>query len=154
MAVPFFLFFQGQQIIELPRLTFKAILTFAGRDTEGQLVEAAADPWFAIIRMIQRDPGSIYRIDWRDWEEIVAGGWRQDDYDVVTLTPRSGDKGRDVIATKHGVGSIRILAQVKAYNPERVVTAEEALGSRSPSELRINELGEGRSLYMTILSGG
>jgi hypothetical protein len=29
-----------------------------------------------------------------------------------------------------------------------------AVGSRSHSELRINELGEGRSLYMTILSGG
>jgi outer membrane protein OmpA-like peptidoglycan-associated protein len=28
------------------------------------------------------------------------------------------------------------------------------LGSRSPSELRINELREGRWLYMTILSGG
>jgi len=33
-------------------------------------------------------------------------------------------------------------------------TAEELLGSRSPSEARINELGEGRSLYMTMLSGG
>jgi len=30
----------------------------------------------------------------------------------------------------------------------------QALGSRSPSEVRINELGEGQSLYMTILSGG
>jgi hypothetical protein len=29
-----------------------------------------------------------------------------------------------------------------------------ALGNRSPSELRINELREGRWLYMTILSGG
>jgi len=28
------------------------------------------------------------------------------------------------------------------------------VGSRSPSEARINGLGEGRSLYMTILSGG
>jgi PhnB protein len=28
------------------------------------------------------------------------------------------------------------------------------VGSRSHSEIRINELGEGRSLYMTILSGG
>ena len=28
------------------------------------------------------------------------------------------------------------------------------VGSRSPSEVRINELGEGQSLYMTILSGG
>jgi hypothetical protein len=32
--------------------------------------------------------------------------------------------------------------------------APGGLGSRSPSELRINELGEGRSLYMTMLSGG
>jgi hypothetical protein len=42
---------------------------------------------------------------------------------------------------------------------EREVLAEELArldvdGSRFPSELRINELGEGRSLYMTILSGG
>ena len=31
---------------------------------------------------------------------------------------------------------------------------QKRLGSRSPSEHRINKLGEGRSLYMTILSGG
>jgi hypothetical protein len=34
MAVPFFFFFQGQQI-KLPRHTFKVILTFAGRKAEG-----------------------------------------------------------------------------------------------------------------------
>ncbi|MGH8480534.1 MAG: DUF1156 domain-containing protein [Gammaproteobacteria bacterium] len=33
-------------------------------------------------------------------------------------------------------------------------TPRQLLGSRSPSEARINELGEGRSLYVTILSGG
>jgi hypothetical protein len=72
LAVPSFSFFKGSRSSNCPGSTFRAILTFAGRDTEGQLVEAAADPWFAIIRMIQRDPGSIYRIDWRDWEEIVV----------------------------------------------------------------------------------
>ena len=41
------------------------------------------------------------------------------------LTPRSGDKGRDVVATKRGVGSIRLFDQVKAYKPGHVVTAEE-----------------------------
>ena len=58
MAVPFFFFFQPQQeqIINLPKLTFKAILTFAGRHPEGQLVEAVADPWFALMQMIQDDP--------------------------------------------------------------------------------------------------
>lgn len=43
----------------------------------------------------------------------------------MILTPRSGDKGRDVVATKVGVGSIRIFDQVKAYRPGHVVTAEE-----------------------------
>ena len=33
-------------------------------------------------------------------------------------------------------------------------TEPEFDGSRSPSEARINELGEGLSSYMTILSGG
>ena len=38
------------------------------------------------------------------------------------MTPRSGDRGRDVIATKRGHGSIRILDQAKAYKPGHLVT--------------------------------
>lgn len=45
-------------------------------------------------------------------------------FDVV-LTPRSNDKGRDVIATSKGLGSVRFFEQVKAYRPGHVVTAEE-----------------------------
>jgi restriction system protein len=59
------------------------------------------------------------------WEEIVAGAYQKAGFDEVILTPRSGDKGRDVVATKNGVGSIRIFDQVKAYKPGHVVTAEE-----------------------------
>ena len=43
----------------------------------------------------------------------------------MILTPRSGDKGRDVIATKRGIGSIRFFDQVKAYRPGHLVRAEE-----------------------------
>lgn len=125
MAVPLLFFFQEQRIV-LPRVTIKAILTFAGRDTEGQLVEAVGDLWFEIIRIIQRDPQAIYEFDWRQWEEIVAGAWRQAGFDEVKLTPRSGDRGRDVIATNHDGSSIRLFDQGKAYSPGHVVTAEEA----------------------------
>ena len=55
-------------------------------------------------------------------------------------------------------GSMKITVAVAtlasalvAFQPAE---AAKGLGSRSPSEVRINELGEGRSLYMTILSGG
>jgi hypothetical protein len=44
-------------------------------------------------------------------------------------------------------------AQRIQYSPPDC-TGEIEDGSRSPSEARINGLGEGRSLYMTILSGG
>jgi restriction system protein len=45
---------------------------------------------------------------------LVAGAFKTENYDEVTLTPRSGDGGRDVIAVKHGVGCVRILGSVKA----------------------------------------
>jgi phage/plasmid primase-like uncharacterized protein len=50
----------------------------------------------------------------------------------------------------------RFLSQVFADAEETIAYVQRAIGygSRFPSELRINELGEGRSLYMTILSGG
>ena len=41
------------------------------------------------------------------------------------MTPRSGDGGRDIIASKPGLGSIRILDQVKAYSPGHLVNANE-----------------------------
>jgi restriction system protein len=51
---------------------------------------------------------------------MLAGAMSADGYEV-TLTPRSGDHGRDVIAVKHGVGCIRILGSMKAYAPNRLV---------------------------------
>src|SRR5208282_5854203 len=55
---------------------------------------------------------------------FVAGAYEREGYEVV-LTPRSADLGRDLIATKPGVGEIRIFDQVKRYAPHRVVPAEE-----------------------------
>ena len=43
----------------------------------------------------------------------------------MILTPRSGDYGRDVIAVKYGVGSIRVIDQVKAYKPDHLVTSDD-----------------------------
>src|SRR6266446_3923140 len=46
-------------------------------------------------------------------------------YDEVILTPRSGDRGRDVIAIKRGVGCIRIIDSVKAYKPSHLVRHDD-----------------------------
>jgi restriction system protein len=108
-----------------PAITLKAVLHFGSPTAEGVLVQAAAVPWFEILREIKKNPNSIYDIEPRRWEEIIAGAYKEAGFDEVILTPRSGDKGRDVIATRHGVGSVRFFDQVKAYKPGHVVTAEE-----------------------------
>jgi restriction system protein len=43
----------------------------------------------------------------------------------TSLLLQSGDGGRDIIATKIGIGSIRFYDQVKAYKPGHIVTADE-----------------------------
>lgn len=110
---------------EAPEIIIKALLKFSDRTAEGILVQAVALPWFEIMNLIRRDPHAMYKIDPRAWEEIIAGAYKRAGFDEVTLTPRSGDKGRDVVATKKGCGSICIFDQVKAYKPGHVVTAEE-----------------------------
>ena len=109
----------------LPTITLGSVLTFGGNTPNGQIVEAIATPWFRILETFARDPDAIYRIEPRQWEEIIAGAYSAAGFDEVILTPRSGDLGRDVIATRTGVLSIRIIEQVKAYRPGHLVTADE-----------------------------
>ena len=110
---------------ENPAITLKALLSFGDKTSEGRLVEAVSVPWFKILEMIDKNPESIYQIDPFKWEEIIAGAYDAAGFDEVILTPRSGDKGRDVIAIINGVGSIKIVDQVKAYNPDHLVTAND-----------------------------
>lgn len=117
---------EAPQILDLPSIVLQAVLEFGDRTKEGLLVRAVAVPWLAIIRLMQQDRKLIYELDPRKWEELVAGAWRQEGYDVI-LTPRSGDGGKDVIvtATLPGVGRIRLFDQVKRYKPGHLVTADE-----------------------------
>jgi restriction system protein len=115
----------GGEPDDLPEIMLRAALSFSGAVDDGDLVDAVALPWFEILDVLARDPAAAYQIAPRKWEEIIAGAYARAGFDEVVLTPHSGDHGRDVIATKRGVGSIRIFDQVKAYKPGHVVTAEE-----------------------------
>jgi restriction system protein len=113
-----------------PSIILQAVVEFGGKTDEGQLIQALAPPWYEIANLIERDPSLIYQIDSRKWEELIAGWYKAYGFDEVTLTPRSGDLGRDVIAVRKGWGRVRFIDQVKAYKPGHLVTAEEvrALG--------------------------
>ena len=106
-------------------LLLQAVIVPGAKTDEGQLVEAVALPWFEIIEVLGRDPSLAYQIDARKWEEIIAAAYQKAGFDEVTLTPRSGDLGRDVIAVKRGLGTVRVIDQVKAYGPNHLVTADD-----------------------------
>ena len=102
-----------------------AVVVFGDKTNEGQLILAVAIPWFEILRQIERDPEFMFKIPPRQLEEIIAGAYERAGFPEVILTPRSGDRGRDVIATKPGIGCIRIIEEVKAYKPGNEVTAQQ-----------------------------
>ena len=47
---------------------------------------------------------------------------------ACTLTPRSGDHGRDVIAVKASIGCVKIIDSVKAYGPKHLVSYDSVRG--------------------------
>ena len=106
-------------------LLLQSVIVPGTKSAEGQLIQAVALPWFEIIELLKNDPSIVYKIPPQKWEEIIAGAYKKAGFDEVILTPRSGDYGRDVIAVKRGLGSVRVIDQVKAYKPDHLVTADD-----------------------------
>jgi restriction system protein len=112
---------------EKPELMLQTVVTLGEKTTEGQVIEAVAIAWYKLVDACIQDPQLMFKLDWRKWEEMIAGAYKAEGWEIVTLTPRSNDGGRDVIATRKDFGSIRFIEQVKAYKPGHLVTFEEVM---------------------------
>ncbi len=110
---------------QMPAISLQLLVAPGPKVSAGRLIEAVAVPWFDIIALLAKDERAAYEIAPEKWEEIVAGAYTQAGFDEVILTPRSGDFGRDIIATKQGLGHVRVIDQVKAYKPPHLVTAND-----------------------------
>lgn len=108
-----------------PVLLQTAVVELGAKTDEGHLVQAVTLPWFEIVSRVEKDPDFLYQIPWRTLEEVVAGAYDRAGWEEVTITPRSGDRGRDVIAVKRGSCALRVIDQVKAYSSARKVTAND-----------------------------
>lgn len=104
-------------------LMLQSVITLEGAHAEGSLIRSIYNPWLDIAASIEHNPELLYEfsIDPRKFEEFLAATYDRAGFEVV-LTPRSADRGRDVVATKKGHGSIRILDQAKAYKAAHLVT--------------------------------
>lgn len=110
---------------DAPPLSFSAIVKTQDKTKEGTIISLLAPAYARLLKELREDPSIIYQIDPFVWEEIIAGAYEKEGFDEVILTPRSGDLGRDVIAIKKGLGSVKFIEQVKAYKPGHIVTANE-----------------------------
>jgi restriction system protein len=106
-------------------LLLQAVIVAGEKTGEGRLIQAVTLPWFDIIEQLKNDWSLAFQIPPERWEEIIAGAYKKAGFDEVTLTPRSGDHGRDVIAIKKGIGQVRVIDQVKAYKPTLLVKAND-----------------------------
>lgn len=108
---------------EIATLVLSGLIIPEGRVDEGILIKSTSAVWMKIAREFAADWSRALQLSPTQWEEMVAGAYERAGYSVI-LTPRSGDHGRDVIATSKGVGSVKILGSVKAYKPGHLVDAE------------------------------
>jgi restriction system protein len=97
------------------------------RTPEGLDIHAPTATWFEIGRQLKRDPDFRFEFTSKPtkFEEFLAGAYKLQGWDAVTLTPRSGDKGRDVIAITSKMSAIRVLDQAKANSPTNLVSQND-----------------------------
>ena len=108
-----------------PELVLQAYVERIGTADEGAVVQTLQPAWQLLKELLSKDPAFLQKIDPRRLEELIAASYASAGFDEVILTPRSGDFGRDVIASKRGWGCIRIIDQVKAFSPGHVVSAND-----------------------------
>lgn len=116
----------AEAVANLPTVLLQtAVIELRGRTDEGSLVQAVALPWLEMVSLIERNASLLHQVPWRRLEELIAAAYKREGWDEVTITPRSRDGGRDVIAVRRGPCAIRIIDQVKAYSPGHRVTAND-----------------------------
>jgi restriction system protein len=112
--------------VSFPEILVGAALVEKGdKDPDGDIIIAVTPMFRRFLRELERDPNALYQLDSRQFEELIAGAYEEYGCEEVILTPRSGDRGRDVIATSRMFGTVRILDQVKLYASHRVVEADD-----------------------------
>jgi restriction system protein len=111
-----------------PTVLLETALVKRGESTpEGDEIHGTTATWFEISRQLKLDPD--FRFEFASnptkFEEFLAGAYKLHGWDAVTLTPRSGDKGRDVIAITSKMSAMRVLDQAKANSPTNLVSQND-----------------------------
>jgi restriction system protein len=116
-ATPLVLF----QAARTAELSLSSLIIPKSRTHEGILIQSTSAVWFELAQQLSTDLSIAFQLTPAQMEELVAGAFQKAGYDEVTVTHRSRDRGRDVIAIKRGVGCVKIIGSVKLYAPGKPV---------------------------------
>lgn len=79
---------------------------------------------FTLIEIIKRDPALIFGISPREFEELIAGIFNEQGFDVE-LTKQTRDGGRDIVAINKIMGvAEKWIIECKRYAPANKVSVE------------------------------
>jgi len=111
---------------EITEAVEKQLVQIAPADTLEKLRRVEFAP-FTLLERVARNPEAMRLLDSREFEQFVAMLVEKLGFENVILTPRSGDEGRDVLATLnvHGL-SILCAIECKRYAPNRPVGPDVA----------------------------
>jgi restriction system protein len=94
-----------------------------GQDTpeERQLISGVVMVTDDLLDRIDAKPDEMHSLTSRQFEELVAGLFERQGYEV-TLTPASKDGGKDIyVAKRDTVGALMYLVECKRFAPDRPV---------------------------------
>ena len=75
----------------------------------------------AMIKALQKQPGDVFKLTPREYEELVAELLNDMGYDV-TLTPATRDGGKDILASfRTDCGEFLCLVEAKRYRQDRKI---------------------------------
>lgn len=152
------------QLGKAATLSIETVIIPDRRTAEGILIKSTSAIWTEVVGSLGRDWTLAFQIPPEKWEEILAGAFKKAAYDEVVLTPRSGDRGRDVIATKRGIGSVKIIGSMKtkkagnvvSYDAVRsllgVMSGEQDVSRHNNNYVRLSSPHRGRCIYRSLLA--
>ena len=103
-----------------------AIIVPGPSSSHQRILEVYAPIYEVLTRSVDEDEFLYYfSRHHREFEVFIADCYKLAGWEQVELTPQRGDGGRDVIATRTDIGTIRILEQTKAYSPGTLVSHDD-----------------------------
>jgi len=109
----------------MPGVLLSSVVRAYGTISDSELVTFVEPAWLAIRDSLVADPSCRFSITPSKWEELIAASYEAAGFDAVVLVPRSGDGGRDIVATRMGFAQVSIVDQVRVFEEGKVVDAND-----------------------------